>query len=110
VATPFFNRNGGEFAITQARPVTISTTTVGAKIYYTVNGTIPNPSQNNGIVIPSNRGTNGDTNRDPGTTLRAIAFADGMSDSDMQEANIKYVPYPLEGRADDSSGGALGGV
>jgi RHS repeat-associated protein len=58
----------------------------------------------NGVEIPSNRGNLSVTpTTSPGTTLRAMAFAEnGMSDSELQEANFLYLgPHP--GEADPSS-------
>lgn len=56
---------------------------------YTLNGTIP--SQTNGVLIDSNHGTASVTPTSDGTTLRAIAFAPGMSDSEVQEATYTYI-------------------
>jgi Chitobiase/beta-hexosaminidase C-terminal domain/RHS Repeat len=89
VATPVFNPDGGEYAITQPRTVTISTTTATAKMRYTLNGTTP--SQTNGNLIASNHGTVSVTPTSEGTTLRAIAFAPGMSDSGVHEATYTYI-------------------
>ena len=89
VATPVFNPDGGEYVITQPRSVTISTTTANANMRYTLNGTIP--SQTNGNLIASNHGTVSVTPTSEGTTLRAIAFAPGMSDSDVHEATYTYI-------------------
>ena len=77
------------FTVTQSRTVTISTTTATANLRYTLNGTIP--SQTNGALIASNDGTASVTPASEGTTLRAIAFARGMSDSDVQEATFYYI-------------------
>jgi RHS repeat-associated protein len=89
VATPVFNPDGGDYAITQPRSVSISTTTTNANMRYTLNGTTP--SQTNGNLIASNHGTVSVTPTSDGTTLRAIAFAPGMSDSDVQEATYYYI-------------------
>jgi hypothetical protein len=56
---------------------------------YTLNGTTP--SQTNGVLIASNHGTVSVTPTSEGTTLRAIAFAPGMSDSGVHEATYTYI-------------------
>jgi len=74
-ATPFFSVNGG--ALNNPQPVTISDTTPGAVIYYTVNGTTPttsSPIYSGPISLPY------------GFTLQAIATASGYSQSSVQSA------------------------
>jgi hypothetical protein len=73
VATPTLNPPAGTY--TTQRTVTIATTTVGATIHYTLDGTTP--SQTNGtpytapVVIPVT------------TTLKAMAFKTGWNDSNV---------------------------
>jgi RHS repeat-associated protein len=67
----------------------ISTTTVGANIRYTLDGS--SPSSTSGIRIASNHGTISVTPTTDGTTLRAIAYAPGISDSDVNEASYYYL-------------------
>jgi RHS repeat-associated protein len=88
VATPTFNPDGGDYAITQPRNVTISTATAGANLRYTLNGTTP--SESNGTLIASSTGTVSVTPTTDGTTLQAIAFEDGMTDSDVYAATYYY--------------------
>jgi hypothetical protein len=88
-ATPNFSRDGGEYATTQPRSVIIKTTTATANMRYTLNGTVP--SQTNGNLIASNHGTVSVTPTSEGATLRAIAFAPGMTDSDVHEATYTYI-------------------
>lgn len=77
-ATPIASLDGGTF--TSAQSVTLSTTTSGASIYYTTNGSTPTTSStlySGAISISQN------------TTLKAIAAKSGMTDSDvMSEAYV----------------------
>ena len=70
-ATPTFNPTAGNYG--SAQSVTISTTTGGATIYYTTNGTTP--SSTNGTVYSSPLSINATT------TLQAIAYETGYSNS-----------------------------
>lgn len=68
VATPTFSPAGGTY--TSAQNVTISTTTSGATIYYTTDGTTPTSSStqySGAITVSSNM------------TIKAIAVKDGVS-------------------------------
>jgi endo-1,4-beta-D-glucanase Y len=71
VATPAFNPPGGTY--TSAQSVAITSTTPGASIRYTLDGTIPN----------STTGTlyTGPVALSATATLRAIAYASGLTDS-----------------------------
>jgi RHS repeat-associated protein len=73
VAEPGFSPGGGNICPYYNVTVTISTTTAGAQLRYTLNGT-------NWTVIPSNQGT---VTFSPGPwkTLTAIGFKSGMTDS-----------------------------
>ncbi len=87
-AAPTFSPAGGTF--TSAQSVTISTTTSGAAIRYTTDGSTP--SETNGTVY-SGPVTIGAT-----TTLKAIAYASGMTDSTVTSAtytiNLPAVAAP----------------
>ncbi len=78
VATPTFSEAEGEIAANT--PVVISTTTDGATIYFTVDGSDPTTSSQEydsssaGVVIPS------------ALTLKAIAVKEGFSNSDIASA------------------------
>jgi hypothetical protein len=80
VAAPTFTPGGGTYS--SAQTVTIGSTTTGATIRYTLDGSIP--SQTNGtiytgpIVISSN------------TTLKAIAYKSGMTDSTVSSATYAF--------------------
>ena len=65
----------------KAKSVTLTTTTAGAKIYYTTNGTTPTVSStlySNAIIIGAT------------TTLKAIAVKDDMGDSDVLTAEYTF--------------------
>jgi len=71
VATPSFSPAGGTYS--SAQSVTISSATSGATIRYTTNGT--NPTSSSGTIY------SGAINLSVTTTLKAIAYASGMTDS-----------------------------
>ena len=74
VATPSFSPGPGNF--TTAQTVTISTTTSGATIRYTTDGSTP--SETNGTIYSSA------INITSPTTLKAIAYKSGVADSSVQ--------------------------
>lgn len=74
VATPSFSPTGGTFS--SAQNVTVSTATGGAAIRYTTDGSTP--SSTSGIVY------SGAINISSTTTLKAIAYKSGMTDSAIQ--------------------------
>jgi len=76
-AAPTFSPPAGTYTNTQS--VTISTATSGASIRYTINGSTP--SSTNGTVYGS--AVNISTN----TTLKAIAYKSGMSDSSVSSGD-----------------------
>jgi hypothetical protein len=76
VAAPVFNPVGGTFS--SAQNVTITTTTSGATIRYTIDGSTP--SQTNGTIYSA------PVNIAATTTLKAIAYASGLSDSNVTSA------------------------
>ena len=75
VATPTANPGAGTY--TAAQSVTLSTTTEGATIYYTTDGTDPTTSSTEYSSAISISAT---------TTLKAFAVKDGMTDSDVLTA------------------------
>jgi hypothetical protein len=83
VATPTANPPGGIY--TEAQTVTLETTTPGASIYYTLNGTTPSASS----TLYTSSITISDT-----TTLKAIAVKNGMNNSDILEAVYTINLYP----------------
>jgi len=78
VATPTFNPNGGTFSSSQS--VTISCATSGATIKYTTNGSTPSQTvgttYTGAIILTST------------TTLKAIAYKAGMSNSQVATATF----------------------
>src|SRR5207237_6259328 len=70
-AAPTFSPAGGSYATAQT--VTIGTTTAGASIRYTTDGSTPTSTTGTLYSGPVTIGTT--------TTLKAIAFASGFSDS-----------------------------
>jgi unsaturated rhamnogalacturonyl hydrolase len=71
VASPTFNPTGGTFSSPQN--VTISTTTAGASIRYTTDGSTPSETAGTLYSSPVSIGSN--------ATLKAIGFKSGMTDS-----------------------------
>ncbi len=76
-AAPTFSPGGGTYTVAQS--VTISTTTGGATIHYTTDGTTPSGTA--GTVY------SGPITISAGTTLQAVASAAGMADSTVTSAN-----------------------
>ena len=76
MATPTFNPPAGSYGSTQ--PVTISTTTSGASIRYTTDGSTP--SETVGTVY------GGPVSVSSNLTLKAIAYESGMTDSQVASA------------------------
>ena len=77
VETPVISPNGGTF--TGTKSVTISTTTDGASIYYTTDGTEPTSEStlyDGAFTISAD------------TTVKAVAIKDGMTDSDVATAEF----------------------
>ncbi len=79
VATPTFNPPGGVF--TQPVNVTISTTTPGATIRYTTNGSTPNENSTL-YTAPISVSAN--------TTIKAIAYASGLDPSNVATAVFMF--------------------
>ncbi|MGA3007688.1 MAG: chitobiase/beta-hexosaminidase C-terminal domain-containing protein [Opitutaceae bacterium] len=78
VATPTINPNGGSF--TGAVTVTIADSTGGSAIRYTTDGSAP--SESNGAIY------SGSISIGSSTTLRAIAYKSGDTDSNIASANF----------------------
>ena len=80
VATPTFNPEAGSF--TEAQDVEINTTTEGATIYYTTDGSTPTEESTEytgAITIEET------------TTVKAIAVKDGMNDSQVASATYTII-------------------
>jgi len=77
VATPTFSISGGTF--TSSQSVSLSTTTSGASIYYTIDGSTPTTSSavyNGAISVTGSE------------TIKAIAVKSGMTNSPVSSANF----------------------
>jgi glucose/arabinose dehydrogenase len=81
-ATPTISPNGGSF--TGSVSVALSTTTAGASIRYTTNGTTPSSSVGTLYAGPFSLSTN--------ATVKAIAYAAGMTDSTVASAVFTVTP------------------
>jgi RHS repeat-associated protein len=88
VSTPTFNPDGGTWLITQQRTVTVTTSTIGANMRYTINGAPP--TSTTGTLISGSSGTVTVTPSPLGATLRVIAYKAGMIDSQVHEAVFYY--------------------
>ena len=80
VAKPTFNPAAG--AVAEGTTVTISSTTEGATIYYTVDGTTPTTASTQGTTVTINEAK----------TIKAIAIKDGYFDSDVATAEYTIIP------------------
>ena len=87
VANPTFSPAGGSYTSTQS--VTIASTTSGASIRYTLDGTNPTSSVGTLYSVPVAITTTG-------TVLKAIAYKSGMSDSAVTSATYTLTaPVPV---------------
>jgi unsaturated rhamnogalacturonyl hydrolase len=93
VAAPTFNPGGGTFS--SAQTVTVSTTTSGASIRYTTDGSTP--SETAGTIY------SGPVSISSTTTLKAMAYKTGMTDSAVTSATytIGAVNRSLTGSSGD---------
>ena len=98
-ATPTFSPGGGSY--TSAQSVTISTTTSGASIRYTTDGSTPSETAG---TLYSGPVTIGST-----TTLKAIAYESGMADSAVASATYSFGSGPLAIAATSENGDDGGG-
>ncbi|MCL2154500.1 MAG: chitobiase/beta-hexosaminidase C-terminal domain-containing protein, partial [Leptospirales bacterium] len=88
--------------VTYGTPVTLSTTTAGANIYYTTDGTTPTASSSlysGQIVLDMKLGS---------ITLKAIAVKDDMVDSDI--LGVAYIILPINTVATPTASPSGGGV
>jgi len=98
VATPGFSPAGGTFA--SAQSVTITTSTSGATIRYTTDGSTP--SSTVGTVY------SGPVSISATTTLKAIAYKSGMSDSSVATASYTITTGGNTLFSDDFNAGTTG--
>ena len=90
VAAPTFSPAAGTYDLAQS--VTISTTTGGATIYYTTDGTTPTPSS--GLTYT------GPVTIAVPTTLKAMAAAAGMTDSTVTSGSYTITAFQPDGNGD----------
>jgi RHS repeat-associated protein len=89
VATPALNPAGDYIYFTSGfKDITVATTTAGATIHYTINGSPP--TSTSGTLIASSSGTVRLTPSPGGTTLQVIAFKPGMNDSEVNVGTYYY--------------------
>ncbi len=91
VAPPSFNPPGGLYRTSLM--VTLTTTTPGATIRYTTDGSTPTPTS--GTPIGSGESIFLDLQRNVAITLKAIAYKEGWADSEITEAN--YIRATTQG-------------
>ncbi len=100
-AAPTFNPVGGTYA--SAQSVSMSSTTSGASIYYTLDGTTPNTSAGGSTLLYSSPITVSAT-----TTVKALATASGFFTSNVSTA--AYTISSSTGSINFGSGFAAGGM
>jgi RHS repeat-associated protein len=92
VATPTFNPDGADYVAcynTYTFNVTVSTTTSGAQIRWTIDGTPPTPT--NGNLINASSGVASFTvGSDQTKTLKAMAYKTGMANSNIKSADFTF--------------------
>ncbi len=94
VAPPTFDPPGGPYR-TGSLPVTLTTTTPGATIWYTTDGSTPTPTS--GTPINSGESIVLDLQRNPAITLKAIAYKENWAASGVTEARyILAAPQGLD--------------
>jgi hypothetical protein len=91
VATPSVTPSTGSYAFPLS--VTLSTTTAGATIYYTTDGTDPSTTHNNGTPIT----TSGPVQLDGPATLKAVALKAGSNPSSQLVAHYLISTVKLPG-------------
>jgi len=119
VATPTFNPDGAYFsACANSYPfnVTVSTSTTGAQIRWTIDGSTPSPTNGN-LINPNNPVASFTVGSNQTKTLQAIAYKTGMTPSNIHSADYTFehecqgpiapqtdgiIPYPL-----DTAGGGF---
>ena len=90
VADPSISPDGGAYPGTPPTSVTITTTTAGANIRYTLDGTLP--SESNGTLIAASSGAVNVTSTVQGTILKAIAFKTGCITSAVKSSAPYFMP------------------
>ena len=100
VATPTFNPTAGYYATPQPN-IQISTTTSGATIYYTLDGSTPTTSS---TIYTTGLGHIYSL---AGLTIKAIATKNGMIDSEVATAEYSYPPIQTGQTLCHDSGGTI---
>jgi hypothetical protein len=100
VAAPAFSPGGGTYS--SAQSVTITSSTSGATIRYTTNGT--NPTSTTGTVY------SGQVSIAATTTLKAIAYKSGMTDSSVTSATYTISASTVAAPAFSPGGGTYTGA
>ena len=91
VGAPTVNPVAGTY--TENQTVVLTTTTAGATIYYTTDGTTP--SKTNGTKYTTPITVSGEAGQSVETTIKAIAIKDGMQDSSVE--TFEYtINIPME--------------
>jgi len=89
VVDPVISPDGGTYPSTPPAIVSITTTTAGANIRYTLDGSIP--SESNGTLISASSGTVAVSSTAQGAVLKAIAFETGWTSSAVKSS----APYTM---------------
>lgn len=90
VAVPEFSPDSGVYPSNQQPTITITTSTAGANIRYTVDGT--NPTETHGSLIAASSGTVSVTSSAGGTVLKAIAVKTGWISSPVKSSAAYTMP------------------
>ena len=99
VATPTATPNGGSYTTSKTVSVTLATTTAGADIYYTVDGTTPTASSSS-YTAPFN--VTSATSKT--ITLKAIAIKDGTSSNVLSTAFVFTLSKLVTSSANSGTG------
>ena len=105
VEAPIVNKAAGTYIENQT--VVLTTTTDGATIYYTTDGTAP--SKTNGTKYTTPITVSGTAGQSVETTIKAIAVKDGMQDSKVE--TFKYtINIPMPKHTITATAGANGSI
>lgn len=105
VGAPTVNPVAGTY--TEHQTVVLTTTTDGATIYYTTDGTTP--SKTNGTKYTTPITVSGEAGQSVETTIKAIAIKDGMQDSSV-EIFVYTINLPMPKHTITATAGANGSI